>query len=102
MNRIKLFIFIILTFSNFSFALEKDRLVSFLKEYDASTEKYSGKVGYAIEKGYPDIAEFFILKGESINQYKESHSYIDDIREKMGFIPLNQNYIRHPLIVKNH
>lgn len=91
MIKIKLFIFVFLAFVNFSFALEKDRLVSFLKEYDASKEKYSGKVGYAIERDYPDVAEFLVLNGETINEYYTTI-------QKMEGAPRADIFQQHPLL----
>lgn len=98
MIKIKLFIFTFLMITNLSFALEKDRLISFLQEYNASNEKYNGKVTYAIEKGYADVAEFLILKGESIEQYNERYPLSFNPAEYKLASHLQNVYIKHPLI----
>lgn len=66
----------------------------FFSEYEASPERIQWRwerLPYAIENGYVDIAEFFILKGDPINSYTVRTA---------SFIKQNQVdiYYKHPLI----
>ena len=77
--------------------MEKDRWVTFLKQYDSDQFKYYSKVSYAIENSYPDIAEYLILKGESYGQYPVSYLLPAEHLEKDKADPINFHF-RHPLI----
>lgn len=97
-NRTIILTFVLFYFSIFSIdALEKDKLVSFLKEYDASQEKYSGKIAFAIERKYPDVAEFLIQQGESINEYAIRYPLSFNPEEYKLSSDLQNVYIKHPL-----
>lgn len=94
MNLIKLLIVVFLTLSGFLGAIEKDRLLTFLKEYDASSEKKNWsweKLPYAIENGYADVAEFLVLKGEPIKNYGE-------LSQSVGLKNVYDIYYRHPIL----
>jgi ankyrin repeat protein len=72
--------FLCIGFTSPIFALEKERLLTCLKEYAESKEKWElhwGKLHYAIEYGYPDVAEFLINKGEPITVYRTDLSSKD-------------------------
>ena len=88
--------FLFLVFTSPTLALEKDKFVLFIKEYNASQNKYSGKIAYAIENNQPDIAEFLLLRGESVGQYSETYPLDDNHPDK------NKNYsnihMKHSLL----
>lgn len=87
------FTFLCFFFTSSVFSLEKERFVAFLKEYDAIGNKYNGKIVYAIENCYPDVAEFLILRGEEIISYQTTYSIsAGDNKKIFGY------YTKHPLI----
>lgn len=78
------FILFALIITDFSYALEETRLKNFLIEFNSRTEKHLDRLPYAIEKGYEDVASYFILRGESLSpDYKES-------------IPVDLNKVSNP------
>lgn len=97
MKKIKLITFLLfinLFLAPFVDAIEKERLKTFFTEYDAIAEKQNWameRIPYAIEKGYTDIAEFLILKGDSINSYREFPP--NPVKTNT-----NDIYIKHPLL----
>ncbi len=93
------FLSIFLLFSNFTEALEEKRLRDFLIEFNTRTEKHLDRLPYAIEKGYVDIASYFVLRGETINQYVESIP-IDWSKANYSkdYINSSDQYLKHPLI----
>lgn len=85
---IKFFI-IFIALSNCLFAVNKERLNEFFKDYHSSNAQSLDKLPYAVENGYEDVAEFFVLNGEPINYYS-----ID-----LGPAGNQKNiYRKHPLI----
>lgn len=74
-------------------ALEKDRLIDFLSEYDVTNKKCGGKIAYAIENCYPDVAEFLILNNENYFRYVDVYYFSDDLNKKRPNF-----YYKHPLI----
>lgn len=79
-------------------ALQKERLILFLQEYNLSENKCNGKVAYAIENGFIDVAEFLLLKGESINRYNETYLCSDEVYKRGLASHVRNTYIKHPLI----
>ena len=77
MFRFKIFLILVLcctALTSFVEAIDKERLKTFFSEYDASPEKKKwgwDRLPYAIEKGYPDVAELLILNGDPIDHYPE-------------------------------
>ncbi len=76
----KLFLFIIfstqLLLVPFIESLEQEKLYDFLIEYNSSSEKKEwgwDRLAYSIEKGHVDVASFFVLRGEKVQQYWEIH-----------------------------
>lgn len=98
MRLINFFTFLFLVFSCFSEALEKDRYIAFSKMYENSQIQCGGKVAYAIENNFPDVAEFLLLNGESVNVYMEKYPLTFNAHEYKLSENLQNAYIKHPLI----
>lgn len=94
-------------------AIEKEKLQAFFREYDESQEKKEWKwerLPYAIEKGYVDVAEFFILRGDVVLNYWESFSITwkeGDQREYQWskhplMTAMRKNYINLAILLIQH
>lgn len=87
------FLFVFLLISNHGFSLDQSRIVTFFKDYNSQPQKLA-RLPYAIENGYEDVAEFFVLNGESINYYQIDLGEIGEVRNI---------FQKHPLVtaIKN-
>jgi ankyrin repeat protein len=81
----------------FAIAIEKERFVTFLKEYDASQNKFGGKVAYALEKNCPDFAQFLLLGGENYGLYQTTYPFTGFISGMDNRNLLNR-HLNQPLI----
>lgn len=85
------------SYSCFIEAIEQQRLKEFFIDYDSSDEKKAwvwDRLSYAVEKGYPDVAEFFVLYGDPIKDYIE---YIVSPFSNDKHI-VNNRYVKHTLL----
>lgn len=96
MLKLFLIVFLTLNFSlvPFANAIDKESLKTFFVDYDSSIEKRDWnweRLPFAIEKGYIEVAEFLILKGDPIKNYRENLP-TPDVKNSHDY------YFKHPLL----